>query len=387
MSVPRRRTRRSEYFVDYCLSVRTLSCKDAYASQATNHLLYSRAKRFRLLDSSSPTGPSVKHMTNSRSFQRVVTLFNILFGLIAVGIVIGVFKYLLVIFALWFAGARLLSMAIAASVYLVIFVLSLIMRRRGFESWKAVAWALSPVIGLFGIAISATFLFGICSRDSLQCAMPVAPQILPSRGVAQYTPAEIETSRRAQTLADENQRRSVAVNKCANEKLNVWKTQNPEADQKQGLTKLLEISKECIERFPSAAVAQAEAPVQAQPTSGPVKTFGGSKEEIARNRIIDIHACTNKLLDAWFKNGEPDHSPDRQRQKTNYFSNACAAGIDGTGPMPGTSIIDTPTPGDNKVNQAAVSEKPTHPRVYRCSGPGGTTVFTDMPCAPDSATQ
>ncbi len=57
-------------------------------------------------------------MTNSRSFQRLATLFNILFGLIAAGIVIGVFKNLLIIVGLWFAGAsRLLSAAIAASIY------------------------------------------------------------------------------------------------------------------------------------------------------------------------------------------------------------------------------------------------------------------------------
>jgi hypothetical protein len=332
-------------------------------------------------------------MTNSRSLQRLATLFNILFGLIAAGIVIGVFKNLLIIIGLWLAGAsRLLSVAIAASIYLVIFVLSLVMRRRGFESWKSVAWALAPVIGLFGIVLSATYLFGICNWDSPRCAMPVSPQILPSSGSAHYTSpqptsAEIDANSRAQAVADDNQRRTLAVNKCVNEKLNFWKTQNPDADQKQGLTKLLEISKECLQRFPSQAVTQADALVPAQPNSGPAKTFGGSKEEIARNRIIDIHACTNKLLDAWFKNGEPDHSPDRQRQRTNYFSNACAAGIDGTGPMPGTSTIDTPTPGDDRVNQAAVNATPTptHPRVYRCAGLGGTTVFTDMPCAPDSA--
>jgi hypothetical protein len=199
-------------------------------------------------------------MTNSGSLQRLATLFNILFGLIAAGILIGVFKNLLIIVALWFAGARLLSVGIAASVYLVLFVLSLSMRRRGFESWKAVAWALSPVIGLFGIVVTATFLFGICSRESLQCAMPGAPQILPSRGVAHYTSVEIETSRRAQKLADENQRLTVAVNKCLNEEFNVWKNKNPEADQKQSITKLLEISKECSERFPSPAVAQIDAP-------------------------------------------------------------------------------------------------------------------------------
>jgi hypothetical protein len=331
-------------------------------------------------------------MINSRTLQRVATLFNILFGLIAAGIVIGVFKNLLIIVALWLAGAsRLLSVAIAASIYVAIFVLSLVMRRRGFESWKAIAWALSPVIGLFGIVLSATYLFGICNWDSLRCSMPISPQVLPSGGNAHYTSpqptsAEVDANTRAQAVADDNQRRTLAVNKCATEKVNIWKTQNPDANQQQGLTKLMEISKECRERFPSPVIAQAGAPVQAQPISGPAKTFGGSRGEIARNRIIDIHECTNKLLDAWFKNGEPDHSPDRQRQKTNYFSNACAAGIDGTGPMPSPSIIDTPTVGENRVNQAAVNAAPTHPRVYRCSGPGGTTVFADMPCAPDSAT-
>src|SRR5271167_2398268 len=122
-------------------------------------------------------------MINSRTLQRVATLFNILFGLIAAGIVIGVFKNLLIIVALWLAGAsRLLSVAIAASIYVAIFVLSLVMRRRGFESWKAIAWALSPVIGLFGIVLSATYLFGICNWDSLRCSMPISPQVLPSGG-------------------------------------------------------------------------------------------------------------------------------------------------------------------------------------------------------------
>jgi hypothetical protein len=129
----------------------------------------------------------------SRSFKRVATLLNILFGLIAAGIVIGVFKYLLIIVALWFAGAsRLLSVAIAASIYLVIFVLSLVMRRRGFESWKAVAWALSPVIGLLGIVLSATFLLGICNFDSFHCAMPVSAQTLPSRGISNGAHIAIE---------------------------------------------------------------------------------------------------------------------------------------------------------------------------------------------------
>jgi hypothetical protein len=212
-------------------------------------------------------------ITTSRSFQRVATLLNILFGLIAAGIVIGVFKYLLIIVALWFAGAsRLLSVAIAASIYLVIFVLSLVMRRRGFESWKAVAWALSPVIGLFGIVLSATFLLGICNFDSLHCAMPVSAQTLPSRGISHYTPpqppsSEIQANRRAQAMAEDNQRRALAVNKCVNEKVNVWKTQNPDANQQQGFTKLMEISKECREQFPSLVTAQADAPVQVPPNS------------------------------------------------------------------------------------------------------------------------
>jgi hypothetical protein len=266
-------------------------------------------------------------VTNSRSFQRVATLFNILFGLIAAGIVIGVFKNLLIIVALWLAGAsRLLSVAIAASIYIAMFVLSLVMRRRGFESWKAIAWALSPVIGLFVIVLSATYLFGICDWDSLRCAMPMSPQVLPSGGNAHYTSpqptsAEIDANTRAQAVADDNQRRTLAVNKCATEKVNIWKTQNPDASQQQGLTKLMEISKECREQFPSPVIAQPGAPVQ-----------------------------------------------DRR-----YRSDA------------GPSIIDTPAAGDNRVNQAAVNTTPTHPRVYRCSGPGGTTVFTDMPCAPDSA--
>ncbi len=167
------------------------------------------------------------------------------------------------------------------------------MRRRGFESWKAVAWALSPVIGLFGIVLSATYLFGICNWDSLRCAMPVSPQILPSSGSAHYTApqptsAEIDANTRAQAVADDNQRRTLAVNKCVNEKLNFWKTQNPDADQKQGLARLLEISKECLQRFPSVVVAQADASVLAQPNSGRPRPSADRRKRSLVTGIIDI---------------------------------------------------------------------------------------------------
>lgn len=336
-------------------------------------------------------------MDRPGSLQRVVTSLNILFALIAAGILVGVFKFLLIIVALWFMGAsRLLSVSIAVIGYLVIFAISFVICRRaksaGQVSGTTLAWALSPTAGLIGIAASATYLFGICSFNPFHCAAPISQQVAnPTREITHYTasqptPAGLEQPRQAQAVADDNQRRTLAVNQCANDEMNAWSGQNPNASQQQRMPKLLDIVKECRARFPPLVSAQTDAPPQAQPNPGlPVKTFGGSKEEIARNRIIDIHECTNKLLNAWFKNGESDHSPDRQRQKTNYFSNACAAWIDGTGPMPGAPTVDSSAPGDNKATQA-VNTPATHPRVYRCAGAGGTTVFTDTPCTTDSGT-
>jgi hypothetical protein len=336
-------------------------------------------------------------MDRPGSWQRVVTSLNILFALIAAGILVGVFKFLLIIVALWFMGAsRLLSVSIAVIGYFVIFAVSFFICRRAksadLVSGTTVAWALSPTVGLIGIAVSATYLFGACSFNPFYCGAPISQRVAsPTREITHYTasqptPADTEQSRQAQAVADDNQRRTLAVNQCASGEMNAWNGQNPSVSQQQRMPKLLAIVKECRARFPPLVSAQTDAPLQAQPDPGlPVKTFGGSKEEISRNRIIDIHECTNKLLNAWFKNGESDHSPDRQRQKTNYFSNACAAWIDGTGPMPGAPTVDSSPPGDNKATQA-VNTTATHPRVYRCAGPGGTTVFTDTPCLTDSAT-
>ena len=110
--------------------------------------------------------------------------------------------------------------------YFVIFPISLFICRRaksaGLVSGKTVAWALSPTVGLIGMAVSATYLFGVWP-----------------------TPAEIEQSRQAQAATDDNQRQALAVNQCANGEMNAWNGQNPNVSQQERIAKLLDIVKEC----------------------------------------------------------------------------------------------------------------------------------------------
>jgi hypothetical protein len=260
---------------------------------------------------------------NSRSLRRLVTTLNVLFGLIAVGIFVGVTKYLLFIVGLWAIGAtRISAVAIALAAYVLLFVLSLVMCLRskpaGRTSGKTVAWALSPLLGLLWIMVSTSYLFGICNFNPFRCIAPVFHKT---------TPAPIDSARSAMPPA--------------------------------APTVLL----------PSGIGANGQ----------PVKTFGGSKGEIARNRIIDIHACTDQRERAWFNDDDHDHRPEARRQKMIEFSEACAALIDGTETTPAAPKIESSDAHGSKTSET-VSAAPSQPKIFRCPGPAGTTAFSDMPC-------
>jgi hypothetical protein len=259
---------------------------------------------------------------NSPSRRGLVTTLNVVFGLITVGILVGVTKYLLVIVGLWAMGAtRISAVALALAGYVLIFVVSLVMCIRsisaGGASGKTVVWALSPLLGLLWIIVSTSYLLGICNFNPFRCVAPVFHKT---------APAPIDNARSAEQ--------------------------------------------------PTAATVPHSNDIGA--SGRPVKTFGGSKEEIARNRIIDIHACTDRRLRTWFNDDDLDHHPEAQRQKTIEFSNACAALIDGTATIPATSL-ESSDPKEPKTIQAA-STAASQPKVFRCPGPPGTTSFSDMPC-------
>ena len=261
-------------------------------------------------------------MDNSPSRRRLVIVLNILFGLIAVGFLVAVTKYLLLIVGLWAMGAtRIFAVAIALAGYILIFVLSLVMCLRskpaGRTSGKTVAWALSPLLGLLWIIISTSYLLGICNFSPFRCVAPAFHTT---------APAPTDSTRSA---------------------------------------------------IPPAASIPLPNGVGAN--GQPVKTFGGSQGEMARNRIIDIHACTDQRLRAWFNDDDLDHRPEMQRQKTIEFSNACAALIDGTGAQLTTERTESPDthyPETRKEGNAA----PSQLKIYRCPGPAGTTIFSDTPC-------
>jgi hypothetical protein len=271
-------------------------------------------------------------MDKPRSRRRLVIALNVVFGFIAVGILVGVTKFLLVLVGLWAMGAsRISAVAIALAGYELIFVLSLVMCLRAKSddsgSAKTVIWALAPLLGVLWIIVSAAYLFGICNVNPFRCVAPVFQK-------AARSPIEIPGS---------SQPSSVAV---------------PRAGE------------------PGSNGIDAN--------GRPIKTFDGSDGEIARNRIIDIHECVNKQLKAWFNDDDLDHRPDAQRQKTLELSNACAAWIDGKGPMPGVTNINSSASASSGPSPTA-SPPSAHPRIFRCPGPGGTTVFTDTACPSEAA--
>src|ERR1700676_1466126 len=100
-------------------------------------------------------------MDKPRSWRGIVIALNVVFGLIAAGILVGVTKFLLVIVGLWAMGAsRISAVAVALAGYVLIFGLSLVMSMRaksaGIASGRTVAWALSPLVGLMWIIVSTS---------------------------------------------------------------------------------------------------------------------------------------------------------------------------------------------------------------------------------------
>jgi hypothetical protein len=273
-------------------------------------------------------------MDKPRSRRRLVIAINVGFGLIAVGILVGVTKYLLVLVGLWAMGAsRISAVAAALAGYEVIFVLSLVMcvRAKSDDSdfTKRVIWALAPLVGILWIIVSASYLFGICNFSPFKCVAPVfhwtTPSPIDSTDSAKQPAAVLAIPRRGDPMSN-----GIDAN------------------------------------------------------GQPVKTFSGSEGEIARNRIIDIHACVNKQLKAWFNDDDLDHRPEAQRKRTFELSNACAAWLDGKGPMPGIPNVNS-SASVGSDSSPTTGPSPAHPQIFRCPGPGGTTVFTDIPC-PSKAT-
>jgi hypothetical protein len=262
-------------------------------------------------------------MANLRSLQRIVIALNVVFGLVALGILVGVTKFLVVIVGLWAMGAtRISAVAIALAGYVLIFLVSFVVCMRskstGSTSGKTVAWALSPLLGLLWIIVSTSYLFGICNFSPFHCVAPV-----------------------------------------------LHKTALSPPDEAGSV------------KQPVAAAIPRPSGIDAN--GRPVKTFGESKGEIARNRIIDIHACTDTRLRAWFNDDDIDHRPEAQRQKTIEFSNACAALIDGTGTIPAAPKVES-SDAHGSTTSETVSGARSQPKIFRCPGPGGTTAFSDMPC-------